>query len=122
MQKLIFIVDDNDANLTLAASALEAEYRVLTMPSAQKMFSLLEKKCPDLILLDVEMPEMGGFEAIVKLKENPQWKEIPVVFLTGLDDEALQSNALKAGAIGVIYKPIVPPVLLNCVNNHIKSG
>jgi len=119
MQKLIFIVDDNDANLTVAASMLEEEYRVLTMPSAQKMFSLLEKKMPDLILLDVEMPEMNGLEAIVKLKENPQWKDIPVVFLTGWIDEKLKSDALKAGVLDVINKPIVPSILRECVKKQI---
>jgi len=119
MQKLIFIIDDNDANLTVAASALENDYRVLTMPSAQKMFSLLEKKTPDLILLDVEMPEMTGFEAIVKLKENAQWSSIPVVFLTGLNDEKLKADAAKSGALDIIYKPIVASVLQESVKKYI---
>jgi len=119
MQKMIFVVDDNDANLTVAASVLEDDYLVLTMPSAQKMFSLLEKKRPDLILLDNEMPEMTGLEAIVKLKENPQWKDIPVLFLTGWSDEKLLSDAAKLGALEVVNKPIVPPVLLNCVKKHL---
>ena len=119
MQKLLFIVDDNDANLTVAALALEEEYRVLTMPSAEKMFSLLEKKCPQLILLDIEMPEMNGLEAIAGLKANPQWKDIPVIFLTGWVDEDLLSRALKLGAVEVIQKPIIPPALLNCVKKYV---
>ncbi|MCL2805825.1 MAG: response regulator [Treponema sp.] len=120
MQKLVFIVDDNDANLTMAASVLEVEYQVLTMPSAQKMFLLLEKKNPDLILLDIEMPDMTGLEAIVKLKENPKWKEIPVVFLTGWVDEKVIAGALEAGALEVIGKPIVPSVLLDGIRKNIK--
>jgi len=119
-QKLIFIVDDNDANLTLAASILEEEYRVLTMPSAQKMFSLLEKKKADLILLDIEMPEMTGLEAIVLLKQNPALKDIPVLFLTGWSDEKLISDAKNAGALDVINKPIVRSALLDHVKNHLK--
>jgi len=119
MQKLIFIVDDNDANLTMAASVLENDCRVLTMPSAEKMFFLLGKKQPDLILLDVEMPDMTGLEAAVKLKENPQWKDIPVVFLTGWRDEKLLEEAGKAGALDVVNKPIVPSVLLGCVKKFI---
>ncbi|MCL2211091.1 MAG: response regulator [Treponema sp.] len=119
MDKMIFIVDDNDANLTVAASALEGEYKVLTMPSAQKMFALLEKKQPNLILLDIEMPEMTGFEAIVKLKENPQWKEIPVIFLTGLEDENLKNDSLKAGALDVVIKPIIKSTLLERVKKFI---
>jgi putative two-component system response regulator len=120
MEKLVFVVDDNDANLTLAASALENDCRVLTMASAQKMFMLLEKKRPCLILLDIEMPEMSGLEAIVKLKEHQEWKEIPVVFLTGWTDDKLVSDALAAGALEVMTKPIVPSVLLDCVKKYIQ--
>ena len=119
MQKLVFIVDDNNSNLTMAASALEKDYRVLTMPSAIKMLSLLEKRLPDMILLDIEMPGMSGFEAIVKLKEHQQWKNIPVVFLTGHDDEATLSQAMELGALGVMQKPIKLSVLLDYVNKHI---
>ncbi|MCL2440584.1 MAG: response regulator [Treponema sp.] len=119
MDKLIFIVDDNDANLTMAASALEADYKVLTMPSAQKMFALLEKKKPDLILLDIEMPDMTGLEAIVILKENPQNSGIPVLFITGWSDDKLISDAKKLGALDVINKPIVKSVLLENVKKYV---
>ncbi|MCL2185150.1 MAG: response regulator [Treponema sp.] len=119
MQKLIFIVDDNDANLTLAASSLDTEFRVLTMPSAKKMFEVIEKKLPDLILLDVEMPEMDGFEALAKLKENPQWNAIPVLFITGYNDKNLKSDAIKAGALDVFNKPIISTALLECVKKYL---
>jgi len=115
MQKQIFIIDDNDANLTVAAEALENDFRVFTMPSAVKMFSLLEKKTADLILLDIEMPEMSGFEAIAKLKENTKWKEIPVIFITGWLDEKVADDALKAGAFDVIKKPFNPNELQEAV-------
>ena len=121
MQKLVFIIDDNDANLTVAASALEGEYRVLTMPSAQKMFSLLEKKKPDLILLDVEMPEMSGLEAAVRLKENRQWKDIPVLFLTGYRDEKLLTEAENSGVLEVINKPFNPSELLERVKKYAET-
>jgi len=119
MGKRIFIVDDNDVSLTMAASVLEAEYEVFTMRSAQKMFSILEKKKADFILLDIEMPEMSGFEAIARLKENPLWKDIPVLFLTALSDEKLLSDAKKAGVLDVITKPFVPSELLKFVKNYI---
>jgi DNA-binding response OmpR family regulator len=120
MQKLIFIVDDNDANLTMAALVLEAEYRVLTMPSAVKMLSLLEKKRPDMILLDIEMPDMNGLDAIAELKKRSEWQNIPVLFLTGWDDDAVMSNALQLGALDFIHKPILPSVLLNRVKNYLE--
>jgi len=119
MQKLIFIVDDNDTNLTITTLILDEEYRVLTMSSAEKMFSLLEKKRPDLILLDIEMPQMDGFKAIKKLQENPEWKDIPVIFLTGLCDEQLLQTARKSGALDIISKPILPQVLLNCIKKYL---
>jgi len=119
MDKLIFIIDDNDANLTMAASALEENYKVLTMPSAEKMFVLLGKKRPDLILLDIEMPEMNGFEAIEKLKGDSQYSDIPVLFITGWCDDKLLADAEKAGALEVVNKPIVPAVLLECVKKYI---
>ena len=118
MDKIVFVVDDNDTNLTMAALALEKDYKILTIPSAAKMFFVLEKKQPDLILLDIEMPEMSGFEAYAKLRENPQWKDIPVIFLTGHEDESILSKARETGAVDVIQKPIVASVLLSCVKNH----
>ena len=119
MQKQVFIVDDNDVNLTMEASAIEEYYRVFTMPSAEKMFLLLRKKKADLILLDVEMPGMGGLAAMAKLKENNDWKEIPVIFVTGWSDEKLLADAKKAGVLDVIKKPIAPSVLLDCVKKNI---
>lgn len=118
MDKLVFIVDDNDSNLTMAALALEKECKVLTIPSAEKMFFILGKKQPDLILLDIEMPDMTGLEAYEKLKENPQWKDIPVIFLTGHEDETILAKAKESGARDVIQKPIVPGILLDCVRKQ----
>ena len=120
MQKLIFIVDDNDANLTSAASVLEAEYRVLTMPSAERMFSLLEKKRPDLILLDIEMPEIDGFMAIKRLKSSDLFSRIPVIFLTGLDESNTEAEGIKLGAVDFITKPFSKPVLVNRIRNHLQ--
>ena len=116
--KTIFVIDDSDTNLSMAESVLEEQYRVMTMPSAEKMFSLLDKVVPDLILLDIEMPDMTGLEAYEKLKENPQWKDILVIFLTGHEEGAVLSKARESGAVDVIQKPIVASVLLNCVKKH----
>ena len=117
-QKLVFVVDDNDVNLLMVASLLENEYAVLTMQSAERMFLLLKKKRPNLILLDVEMPGMNGLDAIGVLKENPEWREIPVLFLTGWEDEELSSDALKRGALAVISKPIEPSLLLDSIKKY----
>ncbi|MCL2208452.1 MAG: response regulator [Fibromonadales bacterium] len=120
MPELIFVVDDNDANLAVAAAALEAKYKVLTMPSAEKMFSLLEKKKPDIILLDIEMPEQSGFEAMEKLKSCDAYSNIPVIFLTSRTDAASEANGIELGAVDFIQKPFSEPVLLNRIKHHLN--
>ncbi|MDR0320593.1 MAG: response regulator [Treponema sp.] len=116
--KTIFIVDDSDTNLAKAEEALEEAFNVMTLPSAAKMFDLLEKITPNLILLDIEMPEMNGFEALERLKTG-NWKAIPVVFLTGTIDASIKERSSKLGAVDIITKPFSPTALLECVNSHI---
>jgi len=103
----------------MAASYLEDDYLVLTMPSAERMFTLLIKKQPDLILLDIEMPDMNGFDAIAKLKENPDWQDIPVIFLTGHIDGAVLLKSLESGAHSVISKSDINSTLLGRVKECI---
>jgi putative two-component system response regulator len=117
--KTIFVIDDSDTNLSMAESVLEDQYRVMTMPSAKKMFSLLDKASPDLILLDIEMPEMDGFQALSKLKNSTAWSEIPVMFLTGRNDVSVEAKGLEMGAVDFITKPFSAPVLLNRIKTHL---
>jgi putative two-component system response regulator len=117
--KTIFVVDDSDTNLSMAEAVLEDQYRVMTMPSAQKMFTLLEKVIPDLILLDIEMPEMDGFDALSRLKSDSSWIIIPVMFLTGRNDAEVEARGFEMGAIDFITKPFSAPVLLNRIKTHL---
>jgi len=117
--KTIFVVDDSDTNLTMAESALEDQYRVMTMPSAASMFSFLEKVIPDLILLDIEMPEMDGFEALKKLKTKDKFNEIPIMFLTGRTDADVEARGFEMGAVDFVTKPFSAPVLLNRIKTHL---
>jgi putative two-component system response regulator len=112
-------VDDADTNLTKAKQALESSYRVLTMPSAAKMFNLLEKIIPDLILLDIEMPEMDGFAALEKLLQNTKTAKIPVIFLTAQTDAIVEARGFEMGAVDFITKPFSEPVLLNRIVSHL---
>jgi len=118
--KTIFVVDDSDTNLSMAESALEGQYHVMTMPSAAKIFTLLERITPDLILLDIEMPEMNGFEALKKLKSDANWSDIPVMFLTGRNDESAEAQGLEMGAVDFVTKPFSAPVLLNRIKTHLN--
>jgi putative two-component system response regulator len=116
--KTIFVVDDSDTNLAKAEEALEDQFNVMTLPSAAKMFELLEKIKPDLILLDIEMPEMNGFEALEKLKSG-NWAGIPVLFLTGTKDASIEQRSSALGAVGIVTKPFTPEGLLEQINSHI---
>ena len=117
--KTIFIVDDSDTNLLMAEEALEDHFRVMTLPSAEKMFFLLEKITPDLILLDIEMPVMNGFEALEKLKSGASWAAIPVIFLTGTTDSFIEDKSTQLGAVSIITKPFSAAALLNSINLYI---
>lgn len=119
MRKTIFVVDDNATSLTMAENALVNMYRTIALSSAAQMFKALEKFTPDLILLDVEMPEINGFEAMTMLKDNATYSEIPVIFLTGLTDSGNEALGIKLGAVDFISKPFSELVLLNRIKNHL---
>lgn len=120
MPKTIFIVDDSDTNLLKAEEALENLYRVMTLPSAVKMFDLLENVVPDLILLDIEMSGMNGLDALKKLKANRVFMDIPVIFLTSRDDSEVEAYGFELGAIDFISKPFSTPVLINRIKMHLN--
>jgi len=117
--KIIFVVDDSPVNLTKAKQALDGMYRVLTLLSADKMFALIEKIMPDLILLDIEMPDVDGFAALQRLKGNTKTSGIPVIFLTAYSDEAREAHGLQLGAVDFVAKPFSTPVLLNRISHHL---
>jgi len=119
MYKTIFVVDDNDINLSIAKEALKGQYRVMSLPSAAKMFSLLGKITPDLILLDIEMPETDGFEALRLLKNSVDWEDIPVVFLTSMTDAEIEARGFEMGVVDFVTKPFSAPVLLNRIKTHL---
>jgi len=119
MKKTVFLVDDNATNLTMAEELLSKHYRVIALSSAAQMFTALEKFTPDLILLDIEMPQMSGYEAMMRLKAG-NFADIPVIFLTGLTDPASEAGGIKLGAVDFIMKPFSEPVLLNRIKNHLN--
>jgi signal transduction histidine kinase len=119
-QKKIIVVDDNPENLAALRNTLKDLYEVYPSPSAAKMFNFLEHiDPPDLILLDVEMPEMNGYEAITKLKSGTQYKDIPVIFLTSMTDAKSEIEGLRLGAVDYIRKPFVTPLLLQRIKTYL---
>ena len=120
MQRTIFVTDDNETNLIAAREALIDHYRVMTLPSATRMFALLEKITPDLILLDIRMPDMDGFEALRRLKSNPSYAKLPVIFLTSVTDTEVEAQGFALGVVDFITKPFSTPVLLNRIKTHLE--
>jgi putative two-component system response regulator len=117
--KKLFVVDDNNINLLAANDALSEHYDVFTLSSAAMMFKLLDDVSPDLILLDIMMPEMDGFEALKTLKANVRHAAIPVIFLTSMNEVSTEVQGLKLGAVDFILKPFSEPILLNRIRTHL---
>jgi putative two-component system response regulator len=117
-KKMIMIVDDNMANLKMGREILKDRYTTYPVPSADTMFYLLKSVRPDMILLDIAMPDMNGFEALRKLKAEPEYADIPVIFLTARSGENDEHEGLKLGAIDYIFKPFSPALLLLRIENH----
>lgn len=115
-RRIVFIVDDMEINLVVGKNALTERYGVYTFESGLQMLKVLEAVIPDLILLDIKMPEMDGYEILAKLKSDELTAAIPVVFLTALGNEEDQKKSLSLGAIDYITKPFSPPLLLERVD------
>jgi signal transduction histidine kinase len=118
-RKKIIAVDDNPENLNALKNTLKDIYGVYTCPSASEMFDLLEHVQPDLIMLDVEMPDMNGYEAAKKLKSDDRYHEIPIIFLTSMADAQSEMDGLKLGAVDYIRKPFVTPLLLQRIKTQL---
>jgi len=119
-RKTIYLVDDNATNLAVGKNALVEHYKVFTMNSGAFLLKFLEKNIPDLILLDIEMPEMNGYEVIKIIKSKRETKDIPVIFLTAKTDGDSELEGLSLGAIDYITKPFSPSLLLKRIETHLK--
>jgi sigma-B regulation protein RsbU (phosphoserine phosphatase) len=117
----VLVVDDNFLNLKLIEKSLEKEgYRVLIANNGPKGREIAAKEKPDLILLDIQMPEEDGFQVIQHLKDNPDTSPIPVLFLTGVSEVDSKLKGFKLGAVDYITKPFHPLEVLARVRIHLK--
>jgi len=117
--KTIFVVDDNTVNLMTADKTLSDWYNVVTFASASTMFEFLDNTIPDLILLDIMMPDIDGFEALKRLRANTMFSGIPVIFLTSKNDAVTEALGFEMGVIDFVSKPFSGPVLLNRIKTHL---
>lgn len=117
----VLIVDDTPANLGVLIDALtEARYELLVAESGRSALAILEHTIPDLILLDVLMPGLDGYETCRQIKARPEWKNLPVIFMTALDESEQKVRAFAAGAVDYITKPAYPPEVLARVAAHLE--
>ncbi len=105
IKPLILIVDDNSTNIDLLVNTLKNDYRLGVAKNGQKALDYTEKYLPDLILLDIMMPGMNGYEVCTSLKAATQTKDIPVIFITAMTEAAQKTRAFEAGAVDYITKP-----------------
>ena len=110
-KKKIVLIDDNIINLLAGKNALADAYDLYTTPSGKALFELLDHISPDLLLLDIEMPEMDGYEVLKTLKNTSKTADIPVIFVTARDKADDELIGLELGAVDYITKPIAPALL-----------
>ena len=118
--KSILVVDDNLVSLKQINVQLADKYEVSLAKSGKLALQICEQERPDLILLDVEMPEMDGFETIGLLKNDPALNQIPVIFLTGSADSVTEIKCLESGAMDFIVKPSNTEILHHRINLHLE--
>lgn len=115
----ILIVDDVPGNIEVLGEILSTEYRVSFAANGEECLDLVARNCPDLILLDVVMPGIDGYEVCRRLKADLSTADIPVIFLTSLESAVDEEYGLSLGAGDFIHKPVSPPVVRARVRNHL---
>ncbi|MDR1705852.1 MAG: response regulator [Clostridiales bacterium] len=118
-RQAIMLVDDNQANLNIGKNMLKDRYEVYALPSAERLFKFLETVKPDLILLDIAMPGMSGFDVIRILKADARQADIPVIFLTAKSEEMNELEGLTLGAVDYVTKPFSAAILSRRIENHL---
>ena len=119
-QKLILIVDDTPTNIGVISGALKDTYKTKIATNGEKALALASaEEKPDLILLDIVMPGMDGYEVCSRLKSDPATSEIPVIFLTGQTGAEDETRGFEVGAVDYVHKPFSPAVVRARVRSHI---
>lgn len=120
VQQKILIVDDTPANIQILNEVLQGDYGIFFATNGPDGIRMAQREIPDLILLDIMMPEMDGYEVCAGIKSDPRTRQIPVIFITAMSDEGDEARGLECGAIDYITKPISPPIVKARVKNHLE--
>lgn len=119
-KQTVLIVDDSSSNIKTLGEIIRSECNIIFARRGKDALTLAQKMRPDLILLDVMMPEMDGYEVCARLKENKFTEMIPVIFVTSLDSEDDEQKGLELGAIDYIIKPFHPSIVRMRIRNHLE--
>jgi PleD family two-component response regulator len=120
-RRKIIIVDDIKFQLLSIKERLKSHYEIYPAQSTQDLFELLERVNPEIILLDVNMPDCDGFETIKGLKSNPKYAEIPIIFLTADYNKQSITKGMSLGALDFVKKPFVDADLIKCIETHLTA-
>jgi putative two-component system response regulator len=120
-KQTVLIVDDEPGNINIIAEILMPHYQIRVANNGKKVLEItLSAEKPDLILLDVVMPEMDGHEVCRQIKMKPETQDIPIIFLTAKSQLKDEEKGFSLGAVDYIIKPISPPILLARVMTHLQ--
>ena len=120
-QATVLVVDDTPDNLSLMSGLLKDLYKVKVANNGEKALQIAASDTPpDLILLDIMMPGMDGYEVCTRLKADEKTRDIPVIFLTAKVEVEDETRGLGLGAVDYITKPVSPPIVLSRVRNHLE--
>ena len=119
-QCTVLIVDDVEANVSILVDILEDHYDLAVAMDGRTALEIAREHPPDLILLDIMMPDMDGYEVCRQLKASPNTADLPVIFVTAMADPDDQTRGLEMGAVDYLTKPISPPILKARVKNHLE--
>lgn len=118
-EKTVLIIDDIDTNIHTLIELFDGKYDVLASLDAQNALEILNDEDVDVILLDINMPVMDGFEVCQKIKENPKTKDIPIIFITASTNEESIEKAYEVGGVDYITKPFKAREVLSRINNQL---
>jgi len=118
-RSIVMLIDDDEVCLAVGREILESSYTLYPVQSGEQAFQILKKVTPDLILLDIEMPDMDGYAVLKKLKQEDATKDIPVIFITSRSNPGDELDGLCLGAIDFITKPFSPLLLVQRIKNHL---
>ncbi len=116
----LLIVDDTPENLRVLSELLRGDYHLQVATSGERALQLIAKSLPDVVLLDVMMPEMDGYEVCSRIKSHPEWRQCVVIFVTALSSEEDEQRGLSLGAVDYVTKPFRPALIKARLHNHVE--